>query len=228
MQFRQQSDISTKVARVAAIVALTALASGPAARSDAAPPAQMLISPAEAGAWQEQAFVGHTAYRVEDGGRGKALRATADGSASALCRTIQLDLKTLPIVRWSWRLDRPPPRSDERGREGDDQGLRVSFLHRGGTTAGSILAVQYVWSQNEPRGASWANAFVPNAHEVAVRSGPARPGAWVEEERNLKADFRAAFGQDIDRVDAVCLMTDGDQTGALVEGWYGDIILKAR
>lgn len=228
MRFRQQSDIWTKVARLAAIAALAALASGSAARSDAAPPARMLISPAEPGAWQEQAFVGHTAYRVEDGGRGKALRATADGSASALCRTIQLDLKTLPIVRWSWRLDRPPPRRDERRREGDDQGLRVSFLHRGGTTADSILAVQYVWSQNEPRGAGWANAFVPNAHEVAVRSGPARPGTWVDEEHDLKADFRAAFGQEIDRVDAVCIMTDGDQTGALVEGWYGDIILKAR
>lgn len=228
MRFRQQSDISARATHFAVIVALAALASGSAARSDAAPPARMLISPAEPGAWQEQAFVGHTLYRVEDGGRGKALRATADGSASALCRTIQLDLKTLPIVRWSWRLDRPPPPRDERRREGDDQGLRVSFLHRGGTTADSILAVQYVWSQNEPRDAGWANAFVPNAHEVAARSGPGRPGTWVDEERDLEADFRAAFGQDIDRVDAVCLMTDGDQTGALVEGWYGDIILKAR
>ncbi|HSE74533.1 MAG TPA: DUF3047 domain-containing protein [Dongiaceae bacterium] len=228
MRFRQQSDISARATHFAVIVALAALASGSAARSDAAPPARMLISPAEPGAWQEQAFVGHTLYRVEDGGRGKALRATADGSASALCRTIQLDLKTLPIVRWSWRLDRPPPRRDERRREGDDQGLRVSFLHRGGTTADSILAGQYVWSQNEPREAGWANAFVPNAHEIAARSGPARPGAWMDEERDLRADFRAAFGQDIDRVDAVCLMTDGDQTGALVEGWYGDIILKAR
>jgi hypothetical protein len=26
----------------------------------------------------------------------------------------------------------------------------------------------------------------------------------------------------------ICLMTDGDQTGALVEGWYGDITLQAR
>jgi hypothetical protein len=226
MRFRQQCDISTKVARPAAVVALAALAAGSAAL--ATPPAEVVISPAEPGAWQEQTFAGHTQYRVEDGGIGKALRATANGSASALCRTVHLDLKTLPILRWSWRLDRSPPRGDERSRDGDDQGLRVSFLHRSGASAGSILAVQYVWSQSEPQGAAWANAFVPNAHEVAARSGPAQPGAWVEEERDLRADFHAAFGQAIDRVDAVCIMTDGDQTGALVEGWYGDIILKAR
>jgi hypothetical protein len=117
---------------------------------------------------------------------------------------------------------------DERGPAGDDQGLRLSFLHRGGTTLQSILAIQYVWSQNEPPGATWANAFVPNAHEVAARSGPAKPGTWQVEQRDLAADFRAAFGTDIDRVDAVCIMTDGDQTGALVEGWYGDITLQAR
>jgi hypothetical protein len=228
MQFRQQSDISLARGWFLPLSALAALIYGPIAHSDAAPPQQVIVSPADLGGWQEQSFVGQTLYRTEDGGQGRALHATANGTASGLCHSVQIDLKTLPVARWSWRLDRSPPRTDERGRPGDDQGLRVSFLHRGGTTVGSILAVQYVWSQNEPAGATWANAFVPNAHEVAARSGPALPGRWKAEQRDLKADFRAAFGQDIDRVDAVCIMTDGDQTGALVEGWYSDIILQAR
>ncbi|MEZ5831933.1 MAG: DUF3047 domain-containing protein [Dongiaceae bacterium] len=201
---------------------------GLAARSDAAQPPETTLSPMDLGLWQEQPFVGHTLYRAEDGGQGLALHATADASASALCRNVDVDLKAAPIAHWGWRLDRPPPRGDERGRAGDDQGLRVSFLYRGGTTLSSILAIQYVWSQSEPAGTQWANAFVPNAHEVAARSGPAMPGLWKEERRDLQADFRAAFGQEIDRVDAVCIMTDGDQTGALVEGWYGDITLQAR
>lgn len=227
MQFRQQFDTSFNAGWFLPALALSALVGGPAAYSDAAP-AQAMVSPADLGGWQEQAFVGHTLYRAAEGGQGPALRATADASASALCRTVQFDLKSLPIARWNWRLDRPPPRTDERGRAGDDQGLRVSFLYRGGTTPDSILAIQYVWSQNEPEGSAWANAFVPNAREVAARSGPALPGKWEAERRDLRRDFRAAFGQDIDRIDAVCVMTDGDQTGALVEGWYGDITLQAR
>lgn len=211
------------------ILALLYGASAPVdATADGAAPGQTRISPADVAGWQEQAFVGHTQYREEEGGEGPALHATADASASALCRPVQIDLDAAPIARWQWRLDRPPPRTDERGRQGDDQGLRLSFLHREGTTAQSILAIQYVWSQNEPRNSTWANAFVPNAHEVAARSGPAMPGHWEAEQRDLRADFRAAFGRDIDQVDAVCVMTDGDQTGALVEGWYGDITLQAR
>lgn len=229
MQFRQHSGRSLMPPRTGwflPVFAVSALICGWAAGSDAA--SQVVVSPSDIGAWQEQSFLGHTTYRVEQGGEGAALHATASASASALCRSVQFDLDALPIAHWRWRLDRAPPRTDERDRIGDDQGLRVSFLHRGGTTPDSILAIQYVWSQNEPLGAAWANAFVPNAHEVAARSGPALPGAWEAEQRDLKADFRSAFGQAITRVDAVCVMTDGDQTGALVEGWYGDITLQAR
>ena len=228
MQFRQQSDISPAPGRVLLVLALATLICGPGDGADAAPPQRVIVAPADPGGWQEQQFLGQTLYRVEEGGEGPALHATADRSASALCHNVQIDLKTLPVVRWSWRLDRAPPRTDERGHLGDDQGLRVSFLYRGGTTPSSILAIQYVWSQNEAVDATWPNAFVPNAHEVVARSGPALPGTWETDQRDLKADFRHAFGQDIARVDAVCIMTDGDQTGALVEAWYGDIILQAR
>ena len=72
------------------------------------------------------------------------------------------------------------------------------------------------------------NTFVANAYQIVARSGPAQPGRWQGEQRNLGADFERAFGRTIDRVDAICLMTDGDQTGALVEGWYGDITVQAQ
>lgn len=236
MQFRQQPVKRLDTGWFVPVVALTALVYGSAARSDATPdaaslapdaiPGAITVSPADLAGWQEQAFLGHTSYRVEEDGGVRGLHATAIASASGLCRKVHIALADMPIVTWRWRLDRAPPRSDERGRDGDDQGLRLSFLHRSGTTPDSILAIQYVWSQNEPVGAGWPNAFAPNAHEVAARSGPALPGAWQAERRNLEADFHAAFGRAVDRIDAVCVMTDGDQTGALVEGWYGDIEFK--
>jgi hypothetical protein len=46
--------------------------------------------------------------------------------------------------------------------------------------------------------------------------------------RRRRRRFSLAFGRAVGRVDAMCLMTDGDRTGALVEGWYGDITLQAR
>ncbi len=85
--------------------------------------------------------------------------------------------------------------------------------------------VQYAWWQGGPMDAAF---HVANAYELVARSGPAAPGEWHTEQRDLSADFRLAFGRAVDRVDAICLLTDGEQTDALVEGWYGDITLQAR
>jgi len=196
--------------------------------SDAAAPPERIVSPAALTLWQERSFSGHTLYRAAEGGAGNALHAIAAGTASGLCQAVQIDLNALPKVRWRWRLDRAPGARDERSKEGDDQGLRLSFLYQSVLSPESLLAVQYVWSQSEPVDAGWRNPYVANAYELVVRSGPAGPGQWHTEERDLSADFRKAFGRAVDRIDAVCLMTDGDQTGALVEGWYGDITLQAR
>lgn len=180
--------------------------------------------------WRAHSFKGETKYTLADGGvdAGTALHAVAAGSASVLCREVEIDLSRLPVANWRWRLDRAPIRADERSRDGDDQGLRLSFLHREGVLLTSTIAIQYVWSQNEPVGAGWANPFNPEAHQVAAESGPARPGEWVAERRNLREDFKRSFDRDIDRIDAVCVMSDGDQTGALVEAWFGDITLTAQ
>lgn len=201
---------------------------GAAFEADAAQPPERIVSPSALGSWQERSFSGHTIYVVAEGGFGPALHALAQGTASGLCQAVQIDLNALPLVRWQWRLDRAPGPRDERTKAGDDQGLRVSFLYQSGTSPDSLLAIQYVWSQSEAVGAGWINAYVANAYELVAHSGPAVPGSWHTEQRDLGADFRTAFGRTVDRIDAICLMTDGDQTGALVEGWYGDITLQAR
>jgi Protein of unknown function (DUF3047) len=228
MQVRQQSVISAKSGWFLRLGMLATLVYGGADAADAGNDATATVSPADLAGGQEMVFAGRTLYRVQEEGDVRALHATAAGSASGLCRAVQLDLTALPIVRWTWRLDRAPTRTDERSRAGDDQGLRLSFLHQAGAGQDSILAVQYIWSQNEPVGAGWPNPFAAHAHQVVARSGPAQRGAWQVEQRDLAADFRAAFGRGVDRIDAICVMTDGDQTGALVEAWYGEITLKAR
>jgi hypothetical protein len=43
-------------------------------------------------------------------------------------------------------------------------------------------------------------------------------------QRRFSQSLRGA----VDRIDAICRIADGDRTGALVEGWYGDTTLQAR
>jgi head-tail adaptor len=58
---------------------------------------------------------------------------------------------------------------------------------------------------------------------IAIESGPERIGQWISERRDVRADYRLAFGEEPGRVDAVAIMTDTDNTGATATAWYGDI-----
>ena len=137
--------------------------------------------------------------------------------------TVQIDLNALSMAR----LDRVPG-APERAREGrrrsraqglhslperDEPGLHADRSNRYGRRADACRP---------------DHPYVANAYELVAGSGPAAPGEWHIEHHDLSADFHTAFGRAVDRINAICLMSDGDQTGALLEGWYGDIILQAR
>ena len=59
-------------------------------------------------------------------------------------------------------------------------------------------------------------------------SGDALAGRWVEERRNVRADFKALFGKDVRYVDAVAIMSDTDNTGGSAVAYYGDITFRSE
>ena len=64
---------------------------------------------------------------------------------------------------------------------------------------------------------------------VVVASGPARLNEWVSVERNIDADFRAAFGEPPPAVTGIVLATDTDDTGEEAVSHFGDIeVLRGR
>ena len=56
---------------------------------------------------------------------------------------------------------------------------------------------------------------------IAVRGGADRPGELVAEKRNIREDWKRAFGEDIEEIDAVAIMTDTDNSGQSARAWYG-------
>ena len=78
-----------------------------------------------------------------------------------------------------------------------------------------------MWSSTEPKEAVWPNAFTANAAMIAVQSGPGRVGELVTEKRNIREDWKKAFGEDIAEIDAVAIMTDTDNSGQSARAWYG-------
>ncbi|WP_226801612.1 DUF3047 domain-containing protein [Alkalilimnicola sp. S0819] len=178
--------------------------------------------------WEERSFEGNSRYRLEEQNGRQVLHASCDGTASVLYREQEVDLRETPILRWRWRVDEVFQGNDERSKAGDDYAARVYVVVDGGLLPWRTLAVNYVWAGGEPRGQAWPNAFTGNAMMLALRSGERDTGAWREERRDVREDFRRLHEREIDVIDGVALMTDCDNTGGQAEAWFGDIRFEAR
>jgi len=176
----------------------------------------------DAGAWQPRAFAGTTEYRRVDRDGRRALCAQAHASASGLVRAVDVDLARTPYLRWTWKAGiLPTGAAAETRKAGDDYALRIYVVHEGLLGRLTAQALNYVWSRQQPVGARWPNAFTSRAMMQATDRGA--PDGWVTHTRDLRADWRAAFGSRIDSIDAVAIMTDADNTGSTAAGCYADV-----
>ena len=168
--------------------------------------------------WQKILFDGETLYQPQDG----CIRAEADGSASGLIRELRQPLGDGARLSWAWRADdmlemaRP---AAEKTRGGDDFLARVYVIHEG-FFFWQTKAINYVWSRQHPVGESWPNPFTGNAVMVSVQSGSDGLGSWHRFERDVKADFKQFHNLEVDRIDAVAIMADADNTGGYASACY--------
>jgi hypothetical protein len=64
--------------------------------------------------------------------------------------------------------------------------------------------------------------------KIVLESGPGQCGRWLHYERDLRADFRKAFGEEPGQLIGVALMTDADNTAAKSAGQYGEVRVLGR
>lgn len=178
-------------------------------------------SPGDILDWQVKRFAEPTQYTLD----GNKLQAECQGGeASALYLEQQIDLRETPILSWSWAVSGVYSKIDETGKAGDDYPVRIYVVKDGGLLPWRTLAVNYVWASSQPQRSHWPNPFTGNAQMLAVRSGtPAKPGELVSEQRNVREDFRQLHATELQHVDGIALMTDCDNAGQPVTGWYGTI-----
>lgn len=186
---------------------------------------QLLIDDFEHGLasnWEVKSFKGLTGYRVVAEGDGHVLRAESHGTASGLICQREYDPRAYPKLRWRWKVANVIAAGDETRKSGDDYAARVYvvFPHWFFPLTKSI---NYIWANRLKRGESISNPYTGNAIMVAVESGPDKVGEWLEEERDVVADYRRLFGGEPPGRAVVAIMTDTDQTGEKAVAWYDDI-----
>ncbi len=182
-----------------------------------------------------------TQYAVRQWDGVVAIEAKARKSMALLGRTVTVNLKKTPILCWQWRIDAPVASADMTRKSGDDYAARVYLtfavspdqLSFGTRTklrlARSIYggqvpdaALNYIWDNRHPIGTVQDNAYTDRARMLVLRSGTGQAGIWVQERRNILADFRRAFGEIGGELRGLAIASDTDNTGEEAHAGFAD------
>lgn len=180
--------------------------------------------------WNERSFNGNTQYTLDSTENGNTLQADANGTASAFYRQGRIDLSATPCLHWRWQISQSAPQDlDERTRAGDDYAARVYVVRRGGLAFWRAKTINYIWSASEPVNNRWPNAYAGNNAQMwVVNSGNTLAAQWVTHVRDIQADWLDAFGETINHLDGIAVMTDGDDSGSQLSASYATLRFTAR
>ena len=177
--------------------------------------------------WESKEFKGATHYKIVELAGTNALKAESTGSASGLFNEQRIDLHKTPIMNWRWHIEnRLGSNLNEQEKSGDDYAARVYVVVNGGAAFWQTKALNYVWSSTSPVGKVWPNAYAGANGKmtmIALRSSTDKTGTWYSEKRNILDDLKHQFGEDIQYIDAVAIMSDSDDSQGKVTAYYGDI-----
>ena len=179
---------------------------------------------------------------------GTVLRIDARAAAASVAHPVRAGTADAHL-HWRWKVDRVIESADLAARSGDDYAARVyvtfdvplerlSFAARAKLRFARWLygpdvpaaALCYVWDNRHAVGIQAWNAYSDHVRMVVLESGGTRAGRWVDESRDIAADYEAAFGKrwpgPLPAMSAVLLSADTDQTGERVTAWFGDVRLE--
>ena len=174
--------------------------------------------------WEHKSFKGETRYQLQILDGVMVLKADSQGAASGLFKEQRIDLEQTPFLNWSWRVANHLDGLNEQSKAGDDYAARIYVVVKGGLAFWQTKAINYVWASNTAKDTVWPNAFAGDHAMMLALRGPEAPlNVWHSEKRNVQADLKRLFGEDLRTIDAVALMTDTDNSGGQVTAFYGNI-----
>ena len=88
--------------------------------------------------------------------------------------------------------------------------------------------IGYVWDSSVPEGTVLQSRKSPQIHYIVIQSGRGKMNAWINEERDVYADYQMVFGEDPPKVGAFSLAIDTDDTRSKAESFFGRIVFTNK
>jgi Protein of unknown function (DUF3047) len=176
-----------------------------------------------------------------------AVQAVAHSSVSMFRQKLRLEAGALGALQFSWQAPQLIPSADMAERETEDSVVRIVLSFEGDRDKFSAknkmlselslaltgeelpyATLMYVWCNTRPVGDVITNPRTERIRKIVVESGTANLGKWLDYERDIRADFIKAFGEEPGALTGIALMTDTDNTQTRATAWYGPVSFKAR
>lgn len=176
-----------------------------------------------------------------------AMAVQAASSASMLRQKVRLEPSDLGSVRFSWKVPRLIQGADMAARDADDSPVRIVLAFEGDRSAFSArnamlselsltltgeempyATLMYVWCNQREPGTVIVNPRTDRIRKMVVQSGPMQLNQWLDYRRNIREDFKRAFGEPPGALVGIGIMTDSDNTGADASAFYGPVRLDPR
>ena len=168
--------------------------------------------------WKPRKEEGRSVYSVREEGGRRFLHAASRGIGIQAGREVAWDLDAYPILAWSWRAVEFPKGSDERKSSSNDSAVSVYALFPGPMS--TVKSVKYIWSRVVPVGTLLTSSAGSTQVRV-LRSGTEQAGQWLEEQADVREDYRKLFKVDKPPKPAgIAVLTDSDDTKSRAQGDY--------
>jgi Protein of unknown function (DUF3047) len=163
---------------------------------------------------------------VTQGGR-NVLQIKSANDSSTISRELKVDIKSHPILQWSWQAVALPKGGDARKSATDDQAAQVYVTFPRFPSQVRSRIISYIWDTTAPVGAVFKSEKTGLVTYVVVRSGPADLGQWLTESRNVLEDYKKIYGEAPgEEVGAVSISIDSNDTRSTAESYFGEILFR--
>jgi Protein of unknown function (DUF3047) len=206
----------------------------------------LVFRPQDKAQWEPVTLPGklRTAFRLDQRDQRPAVLAHAQSSASMLRQRLNIAPEHLGQLHFEWQVESLLPQADMSVREHEDSPVRLILAFEGDRNKFSAknamlseltqaltgeampyATLMYVWSNKHPVDSVIINPRTDRVRKWVLESGPQHLNQWRHYQRDIRADFKKAFGEPPGQLVALAIMTDSDNTQGNVRAWYGNIRL---
>jgi len=163
---------------------------------------------------------------VTQSGR-KAIHLKSVNDSSTISKEVKVDVKTWPILEWSWQAVTLPKGGDARKSATDDEAAQIYVTFPRFPAAVRSRIISYIWDTTAPVGSVFKSEKTGLVTYIVVRSGPTDLGKWLTESRNVLDDYKKINGEAPgEDVGAISIAIDSNDTNSTAEAYFGEIFFR--